>query len=372
MVNVFEIPEILGLICEQVRQSDLARLLGTSRLFFEFVVPLVWSRLPESAPMILIRLLPGADEHLKNDPNDTPGNLRPLNTQSLVRFKLYVRHVKELARYRHNAYSNAMWDRLLKLVDMRPILPELEVLKVSLAMPEEIAVRDPVPFLLAHLSPTLVEIDNVHVPNVYASFGPRSLYNLISNIAQRCPRLHSLKLQNVGHRAAISSLRRKPLASSLCQLRHLRTLRLGEVVLEPDIVIAIGSIPHLESLSLEEKLCDRWANPAPDIQPLEISLPRHSFPALQHLEVKLALHTLPKTQTWSVTALVQRLASVSVRIEGEISQDTICDFARTICRSSPLVTSLFLKWTYSGDLCSLFSPALIDILAQLPLQYLCL
>ncbi|CAE6430042.1 unnamed protein product [Rhizoctonia solani] len=131
MVRHLDIPEILCLICERAQRSDLARLLTTSSLFFDCAVPFVWKNLPKSASVILMNLLPNVDKYLNTNLNatlvaDLCDNLQPLDAQFLVRFNLYAPHVKRLVRHYRNKQLNVVWDRLFKLVDARPIMPNLE------------------------------------------------------------------------------------------------------------------------------------------------------------------------------------------------------------------------------------------------------
>jgi hypothetical protein len=54
--RVFNIPEIIHLICKLLEKSDLARLLAISRSSFACAAPVVWNTIPGPKP--LLSLLP--------------------------------------------------------------------------------------------------------------------------------------------------------------------------------------------------------------------------------------------------------------------------------------------------------------------------
>ncbi|CAE6476082.1 unnamed protein product [Rhizoctonia solani] len=372
MIRLFEIPELLCLICEQSQRSDLARLLTTSRLFFECAVPFVWRDLPESAPMILLKLLPNADTYLDNRLNATLvetqiQNLKPLDAQSLVRFNLYAAYVKRIIRHRRNKQSNVAWDRLLKLVDARPILPNLEILRISLSVApylKSISTHSAVSYLGPYLSPNLYEIDGTCDRDRYLYLEPQDLTQLISRISLECPRLSSLKFRSMtGHTATgpVNGL----LADSLGQLRYLRSIRLGLAVIDPEALTSLGTLPYLESLSLNESYPGSNDTPKTPSAPM----PNASFAALRHLGISLRFDFKIGYHIWGITALVRRLTSVSLRVFGYTTRTGICDFINTIHRSSPLVTSLYIDCTNSLPI-ALLSSRVIRTLNQLPLQHL--
>ncbi|CAE6534401.1 unnamed protein product [Rhizoctonia solani] len=370
MMRPFEIPEILSLICEQARKFDLARLLTTSRLFFDCAVPVIWRSLPESAPMILMKLLPDADSYLKHNLDAAlAGSLQPLDVQSLVRFNFYAPYVKQIARHRRNKQSNIIWDRLLKLVDTRPILPKLEVLKISLSVPSRNEIPDPVSYLSAYLSPTLVEID--HVRNTFTSMEPEWLSYLVSVVVQHCPHLHTLKLSNATRYTVLRPVHADELAKSLGRLRNLRVLGLGQATLAPKVLMALGALPNLESLTISET-SGSWGL-GETSKMTDDSLPHGSFPALQYLGINFVLEALGNeriAQIWDVTTLVQRLTFVSVCISGSATRTQIHGFVYAMCRSSPSITALSLDYSDSAGEVGLISPGMIDVLAQLPLRRL--
>ncbi|CAE6465861.1 unnamed protein product [Rhizoctonia solani] len=379
MAQVFEIPEILCIICEKARRSDLARLLTTSRLFFNCAVPPVWRSLPDSAPAILIKLLPNAEIYLRPELNRMLliailDSLKPLDGKSLTRFNLYAPYVKRLVRYPRNELSNVLWDRLLKLVDARPILPNLEVLKTSLAEPYYGLTEEPTLFISPYLSPTLTELDDVR--KAHELVVSVSLLLSMRRIAQECPRVRSLKLANVKTSGypVLSPACADDLANSLGRLRNLRVLGIGTTVSEPKVLEALGNLPHLELLTLTEigAAADWTFSTATLPKYLDVSLPPGSFPALQHIGIIPHISSPPVIRIWSLTALVQRLTSISVRINESVTQAQLGGFVRSICECSPLVTALYLDCSGSSDrdCVTLLSPQIIETLAQLPLQCL--
>ncbi|CAE6512178.1 unnamed protein product [Rhizoctonia solani] len=370
MTHPFEIPDILCLICEEALPSDLARLLSTSHLFFNCAVPVVWRSLPESAPMILTRLLPNADTYLERNLDATLAEVQStINRRSITRTIQplgggpYAPYVKQLARHRRNRQSNIIWDRLLRLVDRRPILPNLEVLKFSLGIPSSFTVQDPASYLSAYLSPTLVEID--HARNTRLPVGPKSLSDFALSLAQQCPYIHTLKLSDVTRFSIMDPVESALLADSLSRFHNLRILGLGPVALDPKVLTAISSLPSLEELILDE---------APDIWELPGLETNYShlhggFSTLRRLGISSRFR-LPATPTWGIVPLVQRLTSISVRVHSNVTQLELCAFVRDICQCSPLITSLSLDCTSSTNYVALLAPDLIETLGRLALQRL--
>ncbi|CAE6489300.1 unnamed protein product [Rhizoctonia solani] len=369
MTHAFDIPEILSLICEQAQleRHDLVRLLTTTRLFFHFAVPRVWGSLPDSAPKILIKLLPNSDNYLKRTFDDALiKRLQPLDAGSLARFDIYAPHVKQVERHRLNQSSDIMWDRLLKLVDRRPILPNLEILNISLATFGADTVHDPNTYLSAHLTPKLIEFNEFEiVPRGVNSFmGPHCFHDVVSAVAQQCPHIKLLKLSsNVTFSVGINPTLEAELANSLDRLRHLHTLKLGKTTLGPEILAAMGRLPDLKILDLGDVASSLGIT----------SLPHSSFPALQHLGMELSFinDSISTNSVWSITATARRIKSISVCTK-DCNYFNIDNLARNICQYSPFVTSLCLAYDHSYNYDSVFSPELINILAQLPLQRLCI
>ncbi|KAH7335989.1 hypothetical protein B0J17DRAFT_707861 [Rhizoctonia solani] len=360
MNQIFNVPELIRLIFMQLRQPDLARLLATSHLFFNCAMPIVWRRLPGPAPRILLKLLPDGDKYLET--LFDAALLKPLNIRSLARFNLYSPHVKILSQRGASTLRNVMWDRLFKLVDAFPILPNLEVLNTPVEVLGQYSVRTHVSHFSAFLSLTLAEVKILRGRYIALPSTLQSVCDFVSNLAQQCPRIRSLKLFYPDIRNAQDYILGCELANSLGQLRHLRFLNLYRMALEPEVLTALSSLPNLESLTLEGAF-------GSTSKPLEISLPDSGFPALQCLIIRPTCLLGPMTRAWSIPTLVQRLTYVAVCIMGEYNRVDVCDFARAICRYSPLVTSLLLTCD-SGKSESCFSPELIDILAQLSLQHL--
>ncbi|CAE7139499.1 unnamed protein product, partial [Rhizoctonia solani] len=362
MVRVFRIPELLSLVCEQARRSDLVRLLTTSRLFFNCAVPVVWRVLPESAPMILMRLLPGADIYLENHLDAAlVESMQPLDGQSLTRFNFYAPHIKQVARHQRNRQADVIWDGLLRLVDTRPILPQLKVLKFSLSMSRFIT-QGPIGYISAHLCPTLVEIDLTRKAD--ADMGPQNLCDLVSTIALQCPRIRSLKLNNI----VLFDLpfNTDGMASSLIRLHDLRVLGLGPIALDPKVMIALGALPRLEALIFYDTYyIPKLEGP---LKPNN-SLPG-SFPSLRHFGIKTGFYPERVTRVWHLSALVRGLTSVSVCIASPMTHAELCGFVRVICQCSPLITAFSLDCNGPSRYLRLLVADTIDDLALLPLRYL--
>ncbi|KAF8745866.1 hypothetical protein RHS02_01237, partial [Rhizoctonia solani] len=318
-----------------------------------------------------MRLIPGSGAYLMNELDTSlVKNLQPLDAQALTRVRFYAPYVKELSRHRRNKQSNVIWDRLFKLVGTESILTNLEILRISLAIPSMNTVPDPVPFISAFLTPTMVEID--HSRQAHRYMEPYILSHLVSTIAQQSPHLRSLKLSNVAEQTRMGPIHAGQLANSLAQLRNLRILGIGPVALDPQVLAALGSLPYLESLTLSEPYdpLGLFSLERIDKPPYE-SLPHDSFPSLWHLEINPHFTSDSANQTWNIVSLFQHLTSIYVRINTHVTQAHICGFVRSICQGSPLVTTLRLDYdNNSSGYVSWVSAEIMDSLAQLPLRRL--
>ncbi|KAJ1305791.1 hypothetical protein OPQ81_010521 [Rhizoctonia solani] len=368
MAQPFDIAEILCLICEQAQRSDLARLLTTSRLFFDCAAPIVWSILPRSAPVILMRLLPDGDTHLEYRlKHKFIRKHRPVDAQSLTRFNLYAPYVKQLAE---GLGSHRRWKKLFKLVDTRPILPNLKVFKVSISSWNP----DPAPYIAACLTPTLVEIN--YSLDVISFMEPQHFSNFVSNIAQQCPNIRSLKLGYATRRIIIGPIHAAELANSLGQLYNLRALELGLIAFDAKVLTALSSLPNLESLIISEapNTYPLPMDPVPEDQwkRVDIFLPHDSFPNLQHLGIDPCFDLGILIRMWNIASFVQNLTSVSVRMGAykSVTELQFRSFIRSICQNSPFISTLFLSFPCWSEELPLLSPEIMDNLAQLPLQHL--
>ncbi|CAE6422550.1 unnamed protein product [Rhizoctonia solani] len=366
MVNPFEIPEILYLICQHVQRSDLARLMTTSGRFFGCALPFVWNSLPENAPLILAKLFPFGSFLPTKKLNGKTAKALPLDTQSLLRFNIYAPHVKRLAlvRFRHDDEGNAIWDRILELVNSRPILPNLEVLDVYVFVyrAEDL---DPVSYIEAYLSPTLVEVNNVRDTQSFVK--PQILYQLVSTIVQEYPRISSLRL---GDATGCSDPDPGQLANCLSQLQDIRVLGLGPVALNPAVLTVISALPNLETLELDQEGDPSIVFNSAETMDAVLKLPYESFPVLHRLVIYIRDKFELVDMIWSIPALLRRLTSISVRVYKPVQYSQICDFVRVIHQNSPSISDLEFNFRHSWCFRSLLKTDLFVHLSEFPLRRL--
>ncbi|CAE6354937.1 unnamed protein product [Rhizoctonia solani] len=340
-------------------------------------MPFIWKNLPVSAPIILLRLLPDSYIHLNTNlgtiiVETLLERLQPLDSQSLTRFNIYAPFVKRIVRHHRDKQSNVAWDRLLRLVDTRPILPNLEALSVSLAADNRFnQYQGFIPHLKAYLSPTLVEIDDPRTTDAYLYMEPLDLARLLSGIAEECPHLSTLKLQSATGRPYIEEIHGSDeLARSLGKFCDLRVVRLGLAVLDPKVIVVLASLPKLKSLSLNQSsFPGTMPGSDEDLDPLSISLPPGSFPALRHLGIYAHHGFKIAYNIWGITGLVRGLTSVCVHALIDCARTQLCELIRAISQSSPLVTSLHIECSRAPEI-ALLSDKIVDCLALLPLQHL--
>lgn len=372
--RIFHIPEILQLICRLVERYDLVRLLTVSRLFFSCAAPLLWGRL-SGARRLCIVAWPIVRSSKFNEMKISWANLqdlrdRPPDHKRISRFNLYAPYVKELAQYHVDGSWDRFWELLLRLVPVRPLLPNLRVFTLF-------AGTDPMQMsriLDSLVCPTLCEI---RTPGcAWGSLHPVFSSHLVSRIAESCPNIHTLELytETLYPRPLsgmnVPGYHSKPsLFASLGQepspLRNLRTFGAGPEVLSPDVVALLGNLPCLESLTV----C--FPNHTPEqMVPGDFPPLPNSFPALQHVGIYSRSAPLI-TRFWRKLPFVRRITSVYIKALPDLDDDdSETNLICLICRSSPNITDLHLEFTSDSMLTTLdlLTPSVLHHLGQLPLE----
>lgn len=361
---IFNIPEILRLICKKASRYNLAPLLTVSRRFFISAIPFVWERSRSE----YLRKLVFPEVDIKEVDDAWLDGVQPLDEESVDRFYLYAQYVKRIDDYIDWKREDVTWVMLLKAIPGRPLLPNLQALIIN-DHKQSTRVSQIIDALLC---PTLVEI---RAPGRRSgSSHPVLSPQRIARIAELCPSIQTLQFYSKpvrGHLHIESPSGTPPsdnLFTSLGKLRGLRFLGAGPEVLSFDALVLLGNLPCLESLML----CIPRNTPERSI-PNQFPQTTGSFPALQHLSIYCNSPPL-LSRLWKLLPVVRRITSVWIKVDTELQttdDDVVMrDLLSSVCQFSPCVTDLHvdLATQQAAFELDLFTPSVLSDLARLPLR----
>ncbi|KAF8593326.1 hypothetical protein BDV93DRAFT_252509 [Ceratobasidium sp. AG-I] len=357
---VFEVPELVELICDSVEKRSLPKLLTVSRLFFHCVVPLAWKEVSGVAKLLI--LLPSSD--LDRYISSVPADVYPCDHDQLARFNLYAPFIHKLDSGAELDESIYAWALLLSKVPYRPLLPNLR----TLVIPPPGFHRYTITFIEytdTLLCPTLSDIRIAWNPQTWIDVFEAG--DLVTRMAATCPNLTKLKIflgssRHPDDSGPVSTHLTASLFSHISQFQGLRALHSSSMVLSPGVLQLLGDLPHLESLGASVSIGDE--TDTEEIPIANLILPEHSFPALRHFEIDC----MPSTDVfklWQTPPLVRNLVSVRVKFD-EDSTESLNNMICIICRGSPRTTDLELDLGQGYDI-ELLS-ATVEHLQRLPLQ----
>ncbi|CUA69623.1 hypothetical protein RSOLAG22IIIB_03996 [Rhizoctonia solani] len=231
-------------------------------------------------------------------------------------------------------------------------------------------------------SPTLREIRTVSrgkkrpFPSLMA---PITASLLLSKVTSQCPDLQVLSifpepaLAGTGNHKenifeAFLTFSQPPFHHYLAQARQLRELASNGLLLQPDVLPIVASLPSLVSLDIY--------TPAIDFDADDTSLAENAFPSLQRLGLYLASNQ-GTTDLWGISALRQ-LTSLRIEFRDQHNDDTddpdnwARDLLSTIAKNSPNLRHLHVNFSLcdscEDEPCDLGDPGLLEELSALPLE----
>ncbi|CAE6425757.1 unnamed protein product [Rhizoctonia solani] len=387
-LKVFGIPELAHLICDITQKRDHANLMQVCRELFHSTLPFVWKEVDR--PDILVSMIPGGGI-VTYESEVAPYVVMHLPASlDLSRFSIYAPHVKRLTLSLMNVDAYDDWERFLACTRSVDLLPNLE----TIYFPPEISEystksgkveTDSVNWAIAFLSSSLQTLLQAPLKVAHPVRGTRPLWldwdsfdNLMTSIAQKCPRLSSLSVLPAqvkptglpdywGYRLApriVFACDSPETYSSFLQLSSLTTLLISAAILCPEGLDALSGLPRLESLYVVG-----WEN---DLQVYgeRLQIPTEAFPALRHLELnRLTWDTV--FNLCSTKPLVNQLQSLSIMspynhwngYPHDVTSKGLSDVIPLLATHSPSVTTLTLH-DYG---CKQPSPELLNVWKRLPL-----
>ncbi|CAE6437363.1 unnamed protein product [Rhizoctonia solani] len=365
-LKVFGIPELAHLICVTVRKGDNVNLMRVCRELFYAILPFVWEELDEVYP--LVSMIPGGDI-VTYDSDWSPCMVMQLpDSLNLARFNIYAPHVKRLTPSARHIDEYNGWERFLPCTQYIDLLPNLETL--CLPSPDNTRYTsnnrtvevDSVNWVTTFLSTSLQTL--VLAPREVTFFSRDALWldsslfhTLMTSVSWKCPHLRSLSILPASIALSDSTPRRRSnptrhvsfscnppeIYMNFLQLRNLSSLMISPVILSLDTLVALSSLPCLETLCVlgyknnHQVYCDH------------LKLPTEAFPALKHLELNRL--------TWrnignlcSAAPLVAGLHSLSIvypsRLEvhlGEEQFTNLSDIIPLLAVSNSDITTLTVR-----------------------------
>ncbi|CAE7176713.1 unnamed protein product [Rhizoctonia solani] len=318
-LRVFEIYELVVLICELLSRRDNASLLCVCHQLSRVVRPFVWERIDTVEP--LVRMIPGTCVDVYGDEP-----FRPFITMSLpksldlARLSFYAPYIKYLdipLTTTIDAYEN--WDQFLASTRTTDLLPNLQHLKLIFTWRtnEETIIGDTLKWVTAFLSSSLLSLEiypdfgwNASIHRFgHAFIGLDRATQLLHALSEKCSRLSSLAIlpgditthssmwldtttygagAEVVPASAIFHKEHIRLDLIFPRFEYLRDLSATPSILESRVFRALGDLAYLETLSIRGfPITDLQGNCYKVASNLELTA--HSFPALRHLDL-LNLH----------------------------------------------------------------------------------
>ncbi|KAG9092424.1 hypothetical protein FRC06_000106 [Ceratobasidium sp. 370] len=370
--KVFDTPELLSLICDHSTRTSRTRILRANKAGFLTAVPFVWNDVQDVTN--LLALFPTAVFGFNTNRTQTVSFL-PI-ALDFSRFKLYAPYVKSLKIYPKRFFVLSNWNTLNSVLDKRPFLPKLQ----SLAIHTSWDTSRPSPLLCVgwinwFMSASLTEIRLVHATDVDPD-GLMSLWEvsaILQAVTEGRSQLERLTLppcdSRMGNRSEdmnllLGLLQIQSPQQYLPQLHALRELEGSMLFLKSELIQAVGSLPHLQSLKLH-RVC--W-----EPIPTNITFNSGAFPALQ----RLALINLDESEVATVLGLIPVLSQLT-RLELEVNVETEDNwlvttlFPRLEQTPSLSVLHLILEFNFlsmNRDYHNISNPTALGVLSKLPLE----
>ncbi|QRV84647.1 LRR receptor-like serine/threonine-protein kinase [Ceratobasidium sp. AG-Ba] len=370
--RVFEIPELVSLICGFVERRDCARLLRVRRSLFAFVRPFVWKDV--TGAVALLSLLPEEQEQRKEF--GTPTSTAKSHACRLDLYSPYIQSL-EISQSPDSKYTvPAIWRSRISGHCLIP-LPNLR--RLTYTGPRELDESE-LDYLVFFLSPSVRDI-RVSIDDAYGLWqGPSSASKLLDSISRMSPNLERLcvfpgvleeEQRFDCHPELVSFVDDTfTIHEQLGRLRYLKSLTISPTVLEPDIFHAVSKMIFLETLVIQST-----SDGGPIYE--EYNLDSSSFPALKRLEL-LCMDPHVIEHVCSLERVVARLEHIAIRYGyvadsyGSDVWDYDGDYAEALISIGRLCPQL-IKLDFDTSLIDFDvgpSLELLDALRALPLRYL--
>ncbi|KAG8774005.1 hypothetical protein FRC12_002201 [Ceratobasidium sp. 428] len=338
--RALQIPELYHMIFSLLEKKDYAKFLYVSRSTFTLMLPMIWG---EADFRDILRLIPGVTiTSGKIGCSSTPEYTFTLpSVIDLSRVRVYSPVVETLTtagsyivRTPHEALKS------MTRAKARPLLPNLRRLVIKrcgIAKPEHFA------WIPMILHPGLLSLEMYMLrggyveamDEIHAWLNRDICFGLIDQLTRTCPRLENLHLfpswgaikSPVNHtsiytkavdlvhliRSFKSGKTAQVPVQILGRLTFLRSLTFSGAMVHQELFLALGQLPHLETLSLrtdESQFQEKHQEP--------IIIPNNSFPSLRQLDL-YQLNEYTMSRICNIAPLFYHLVSASIMFNGKPS-----------------------------------------------------
>ncbi|KAG8738011.1 hypothetical protein FRC10_007404 [Ceratobasidium sp. 414] len=258
--RVFEVPELLSLICSFARTSDCARLSRTCRTAFNVAVAFVWDQTNGQHLLLLLGATRIVSTNKTTGSKSTIIKIGSPSPAKFSRFDVYAPYVRELDVYgpTYHHYQVDGWDRLILHARQRPLLPNLSsIIFHSFA---DVHGSDELVWVKTFISSSVTKVGAIAGNFKFPTYMPSLVVDVImSTVAECCPRLLKLSLfptpDHLSDKPKASDnllgfLWRRPYHESLSRLPNLVELTCSMGMFERDSLLVISSLPALRRLTV--------------------------------------------------------------------------------------------------------------------------
>ncbi|KAF8599984.1 hypothetical protein BDV93DRAFT_608918 [Ceratobasidium sp. AG-I] len=381
--RVFQVPELVALICSFSTVSDCARLLCTNRTLSKVAIAPVWRHVDGVRHLLgLISTCVMSFRPPLNAPVHIGLDARAGKADPFSRYDLYAPHVRSLNIYgsQREEFKVSGWSLLINRAQQKSLLPNLRSLIIESPAKSYVGRSYPnnqLMWTLAFTSPALVILS---VPPTTASILPAISYRMASailkSVTQYCTGLQELSLfpdsmlgrhQDDGENSLLMFISGDPFYQYLVGANQLRHLSGTMAWLRPEPLLVLGKLPLLESITIYSDLdAPSWGKDLP--------VPENSFPSLR----RFSMHEVNPYDALTILRTSHMLRHVTFlglslstnqfergSIESWITQTLFPVLSNISCLRDLSLSMIPLE---GKEPFTLITPSLLDVFSTLPLR----
>ncbi|KAG9086070.1 hypothetical protein FS749_003928 [Ceratobasidium sp. UAMH 11750] len=350
--SVFNISELVILICKFLEPQQCIPLLTSSRICFPIAAARVWERVDNGRALLnLIRthFLRGTRwNDIKDEATIDLGG-----TPDFRRFDVYAHLVKHLNVYgRENKHFKVKsWRTLFQRAHEQPLLPNL--LSLTLYATNSRFAIDQILWISAFASPSLLQFTPVYIRDSHKCLvSDTGTSVILKTLSERSPNIQSLALyreiengpgEEDGESCFLNLMWDGPFLQYLRSLVNLRRLSIGLSMIDGDGLLALGKLPQLADLTicgchdcLEEE---------------KFSIPDDSFPQLTHLKL-WEIYIRVVANIMAIKPLARNLVDLAIchwfeEEEPEEQEDWFEEALPLLLQHTPRLKSFYYDATYN-------------------------
>ncbi|KAG8741135.1 hypothetical protein FRC10_003279 [Ceratobasidium sp. 414] len=350
--SVFNISELVILICQFVEPQQCVPLLTSCRFCFPIAASRVWEQVDNAR--VLLKLIRASS--LRGDRYQDYKDEATIDLDGMVdfrRFDVYAPLVKHLNVYGkdHKHFKVKPWRMLFRRAREQPLLPNL--LSLTLYATNSRFAIDQILWVSAFASPSLIEFTPV-----YARDSDKCLVSdagtsiILKTLNDHSPNIQSLALyremeagpgEEDGESCFLNLIWDGPFLQHLQSLVNLRELSIGLSMIDGDGLLALGKLPQLADLTIRG--CNDY------LEEENFSIPDDSFPQLTRLKL-WEIYIRLVANLMAIKPLARHLVDLSIChwFEEEEREEQVAWFEEAIpllLQHTPRLKTFYYDATYS-------------------------